>query len=46
MILCKLLFHFDIELCPESDRWADQNVYYVWEKPALMVKLKERVWKF
>ncbi|KAE9362911.1 cytochrome P450 family protein [Stipitochalara longipes BDJ] len=46
MILCKLLFHFDIELCPESHRWADQNVYYVWEKPALMVKLNKRPGEF
>lgn len=43
LILCKLLFHFDVALCPESARWADQEVYFLWDKPALMVQLSERV---
>ncbi|GAD91552.1 hypothetical protein PVAR5_0124 [Paecilomyces variotii No. 5] len=43
LILCKLLFHFDIELCPESVNWVDQEVYFLWDKPALMVNLIERV---
>ncbi|KAJ5971210.1 uncharacterized protein N7479_001128 [Penicillium vulpinum] len=42
LILCKLLYHFDIALCPESTNWADQKAYFLWDKPALMVTLKDR----
>ncbi|KAL1863707.1 hypothetical protein Plec18170_000545 [Paecilomyces lecythidis] len=42
LILCKLLFHFDIELCPESVNWINQEVYFLWDKPALMVNLTDR----
>jgi hypothetical protein len=30
LILCKLLFNFDLKLHPESIDWPDQNVYYLW----------------
>ncbi|KAJ5153956.1 uncharacterized protein N7500_009395 [Penicillium coprophilum] len=42
LILCKLLFHFDITLCTESTNWVDQKVFFLWDKPALMVKLQDR----
>ncbi|KAI2672411.1 hypothetical protein CBS147355_8131 [Penicillium roqueforti] len=42
LILCKLLYHFDITLRPESTNWADQKAYFLWDKPALMVTLKDR----
>ncbi|CAI7589384.1 unnamed protein product [Penicillium glandicola] len=42
LILCKLLYHFDIALCPESTNWADQKAYFLWDKPALMVNLEDR----
>lgn len=42
LVLCKLLFQFNIKLCAESQNWADQEVYFVWDKPDLMVKLEER----
>ncbi|KAI4088664.1 MAG: hypothetical protein LQ344_005902 [Seirophora lacunosa] len=42
LILAKLLHHFDVEICPESAGWIKQNVYIIWEKPALMVKLTDR----
>jgi hypothetical protein len=42
LILCKLLFNFDITLSPESTNWPDQKVYFLWEKPPLMVKLTDR----
>ena len=42
LILANLLFHFDIEICPESANWIDQNVYIIWEKPSLMVRLTDR----
>lgn len=43
LILCKLLSNFDVSLCNESESWADQDVFFLWDKPALMVDLKERV---
>jgi hypothetical protein len=40
LIIAKVLYHFDIELCPESDDWDDQNTYILWEKKPLICKLK------
>jgi cytochrome P450 len=41
LILAKVLFNFDLELCPESDGWLqDQRVYVLWQKTPLMVRLK------
>ncbi|KAL1969170.1 hypothetical protein VTN77DRAFT_424 [Rasamsonia byssochlamydoides] len=43
LMLCKLLFNFEIELCPESSHWVDdQEVYFIWDKPALTVTLTDR----
>lgn len=42
LIICKLLFNFDIALCPESDEWMNQEVYFLWDKPPLVVTLTER----
>ncbi|KAF2108883.1 cytochrome P450 [Lophiotrema nucula] len=39
IILSKILFHFDLTLLPESDDWRTQEVYTLWQKPALKVKL-------
>lgn len=41
-ILARMLWHFDMELCEISKKWTDQNVFLLWEKRALMVKLTER----
>lgn len=42
-ILARLLWRFDIELCPESSDWIKgQKTHVVWDKPALMCKLKAR----
>ncbi|KAF1985411.1 cytochrome P450 monooxygenase-like protein [Aulographum hederae CBS 113979] len=42
-ILARLVWHFEIELCAESADWmARQNVFILWEKPALMLKLSQR----
>ncbi|CAG8400839.1 unnamed protein product [Penicillium salamii] len=43
LILCKLLFNFDLQLHPESVNWPNQKVYYLWSKPSLMVSLKDRL---
>ncbi|KAF1970600.1 P450 monooxygenase, partial [Bimuria novae-zelandiae CBS 107.79] len=40
LILVKVLYNFDYELCPESEGWDDQRTFVVWEKGPLMVKLK------
>ena len=39
IILAKILFHFDLTIEPESAGWRDQEVYTLWQKPALKVKL-------
>ncbi|KAF3009994.1 hypothetical protein E8E13_011362 [Curvularia kusanoi] len=41
LILTKLLYNFDLELCPESENWANQKTFSLWEKHPLMVKLKD-----
>jgi cytochrome P450 len=40
LILTKVLYNFDLELCPESEVWTDQKVFTLWEKHPLMVKLR------
>lgn len=42
MIMVKVLWNFDYELCDENDNWLDQKVYLVWKKEPLMVQLKPR----
>ncbi|GME28656.1 PAS domain-containing protein [Neofusicoccum parvum] len=39
LMLSYLLWHFDLELCKESDDWMDQKVYALWAKKPLMVKV-------
>lgn len=43
LLLSTVLLHFDLTLCEESKTWADQKVFTLWEKPALMCKLTEVV---
>jgi len=38
LVVAHLIWHFDLEQC-FPDNWAEQKVYLVWEKPALLVKL-------
>ncbi|KAK0622230.1 Cytochrome P450 monooxygenase rdc4 [Lasiodiplodia hormozganensis] len=40
IILAKVLWNFNLELCPQSDSWADQECYILWEKPGLFVRAK------
>jgi cytochrome P450 len=40
LILASVLVHFEIELCPESENWMDQQTHFLWDKKPLMVKLK------
>lgn len=40
LILAKVLWHFDLELCSQSQDWPNQKSYILWDKPPLMVKIK------
>jgi hypothetical protein len=40
VLAARVLYHFDIELCPGSENWMDQHVYTLWEKKPLMCKVK------
>lgn len=40
VILAKVFFDFDIELCKDSLKWADQKVFALWEKEPLMCCVK------
>lgn len=40
LILSKVIYNFDLELCPEEKSWIDQKVYLLWEKLPLMVRAK------
>jgi cytochrome P450 len=41
VILARMIWNFDMELCEESKEWVKgQPVYLVYDKPPLMVKLK------
>ncbi|KAF5869159.1 putative cytochrome p450 monooxygenase protein [Botrytis fragariae] len=42
VILARIIWRFDLELCPESQAWDDQKSYILWEKPELMCKLTPR----
>jgi cytochrome P450 len=39
LILAKVMYNFDFELCPESKDWLDQRVYILWQKEPLVVKV-------
>lgn len=41
LILTKVLYNFDLELCPESENWTDQKVFTLWEKHPLIIKLRD-----
>ncbi|OKL57586.1 hypothetical protein UA08_07275 [Talaromyces atroroseus] len=42
LILCKVVFNFDMELAEPQIDWMDQNAYAFWEKQPLMVRLLPR----
>lgn len=39
LIVCKVFYHFDLELQEDSETWIDQRTFALWEKGALNVKL-------
>jgi hypothetical protein len=42
MILARVLWNFDMELCAESSGWEEQRSFLLWEKKPLMCALKRR----
>lgn len=39
LVICKLLWNFDLQLSPESDNWmSGQAVFMLYIKPPLVVK--------
>lgn len=42
LIVAKVLWNFDMKLANAGDKWADQNVYGLWDKKPLMVELTVR----
>ncbi|KAL6228775.1 hypothetical protein BDW75DRAFT_246343 [Aspergillus navahoensis] len=42
LILARILWNFDLELCEQSLDWNDQKSYVLWDKSALMCKIKLR----
>lgn len=38
LLLAKVLFNLDFELCDESRDWIDQKVYLLWQKKPLMCR--------
>jgi cytochrome P450 len=44
-LLARVIYAYDMELCPESQNWLNQKTWVIWEKPALMVQLRHRAEK-
>ncbi|OCK74982.1 cytochrome P450 [Lepidopterella palustris CBS 459.81] len=42
LILSKLLWNFDFEVCEESRNWMDQKTFILWQKSPLMLQLTPR----
>jgi cytochrome P450 len=40
LIIAKVLFNFDLELCDESRGWDQQRLFILWEKKELWCRLK------
>ena len=40
--MARMLWNFDLELCDDSKEWARQKVFFLWDKPALNVRLRVR----
>jgi cytochrome P450 len=39
LVLSKVLYNFDLELCNESKDWANQEIFMLWQRKPLMVKI-------
>ncbi|KAI4220070.1 MAG: hypothetical protein L6R36_007884 [Xanthoria steineri] len=41
VILARLLWNFDLELCPESKEWEQQRTFTLWEKRSLTCRVRD-----
>ena len=41
VILARILWNFDLELCSDSEHWDRQITYTLWEKLPLMCRLHD-----
>ena len=43
LVLARVLWNFDLELCDDTDAdWLDQAAYVTWQRKALIVRLRPR----
>lgn len=42
VILARVLWNFDLELCAESSEWEKQRSFLLWEKRPLMCVVKRK----
>ena len=43
VLIARVLWNFDLELCNESMAWSSQVTYTLWEKGQLMCSLRKHV---
>ena len=43
LVVARLYYGFDLEVCEESLSWVEQRAFILWEKKPLFVKVKEAV---
>lgn len=41
VILARIIFNFDLELVDNKSNWLDQEVYGMWRKHPLMVRVND-----
>ena len=48
--MARIIYNFDLELADKEKNWLDQNIYILWEKEPLYIRLtpvsKEALEKF
>ncbi|KAG9385254.1 cytochrome P450 monooxygenase [Pyrenophora tritici-repentis] len=42
-VLARLLWHFDFELCEESQGWHNQRCFILWDKPPLWLRISRKL---
>ena len=42
LVMAKIIWEFDMELCDGQEEWDNQPVWLVYEKAPLMVRLRSR----
>ncbi|KAJ4387223.1 hypothetical protein N0V93_007812 [Gnomoniopsis smithogilvyi] len=42
LIIGNLIWAFDLELTVTSENWSDQRTWFIWDKPALLIRFQPR----